>query len=357
MFASAVFCFVCSTLIHSIDGVPCYDWGDEVTACSRMKPKIYDEMTEIADKEYFRVVPNSNTFYPGGTLYIRVYGKSQFYNGVIMSVVHTSGDGKTQGVWRESHQTKYRTFGCDGMPNSGIAEANDTKHVMPIEADVLVWEAPASCDFDKPFYDLMATVVKSHTEILTGLSVGLECVPRPTTELDLSCGSAFAQDYTLMTSMNTSFETDFGGWWNDPSAALRWTRHKGSTPSPKTGPSAAHDGEYYVFAEASFPAENGEVAILNSPPGLRGCFCIRLKCHMWSGPGVYFEIRVNGKETWRHTSSEDAWISGWQTVSDSDYPQVQFIMHRGIDFRDDIAVDTITITPGICWEDMKSENN
>ncbi|XP_077973205.1 uncharacterized protein LOC144428191 [Styela clava] len=203
-----------------------------------MQPPI-DELHEL--QEYFRVVPNSKTFSPGGKLYIRVLEKSQFYNGIILWVVHTSGDGKTQGVWRESHQTKYRTFGCDGMLNSGIAEGNDTKHVMPIEADVLVWEAPASCDFDKPFYNLMATVVKSHTEILTGLSVSLECVPRPTTELDLSCGSAFAQDYTLMTSMITSFETDFGGWWNDPSAALRWTRHSGPIQSPKTGPSAAHD--------------------------------------------------------------------------------------------------------------------
>ena len=48
-----------------------------------------------------------------------------------------------------------------------------------------------------------------------------------------------------------SFETGFGLWTQATDDDIDWTRQSGSTPSSSTGPSAASDGSYYIFTEAS----------------------------------------------------------------------------------------------------------
>ena len=40
-----------------------------------------------------------------------------------------------------------------------------------------------------------------------------------------------------------------------------WTRHSGTTVTLDTGPSAAFEGLYYVYLEASFPRVPGDKAL------------------------------------------------------------------------------------------------
>jgi len=40
-----------------------------------------------------------------------------------------------------------------------------------------------------------------------------------------------------------------------------WTRHSGTTVTLDTGPSAAFEGLYYAYIEASFPRVPGDTAL------------------------------------------------------------------------------------------------
>ena len=62
-----------------------------------------------------------------------------------------------------------------------------------------------------------------------------------------------------------SFENGQGATWVlDPSNTIGWTNQTGGTPSNNTGPSAAFDGSYYMYTEASFGGSNSE-AIMYVP--------------------------------------------------------------------------------------------
>merc|ERR1719239_1420401 len=61
------------------------------------------------------------------------------------------------------------------------------------------------------------------------------------------------------TTTSCDFEQDNCGWSHDTSADFQWLRHKGSTPTAKTGPQADHttgtaEG-HYVFVESSSPVK------------------------------------------------------------------------------------------------------
>ncbi len=60
-----------------------------------------------------------------------------------------------------------------------------------------------------------------------------------------------------------SFENGLGLWTQSTSDDRDWTRRSGGTPSSYTGPSAATDGTYYMYTEAS--GNSNKTAILESP--------------------------------------------------------------------------------------------
>jgi len=49
-----------------------------------------------------------------------------------------------------------------------------------------------------------------------------------------------------------SFESDWGDWYNVGGDDFDWTRQSGSTPTSYTGPTGAHNGTYYLFAECDY---------------------------------------------------------------------------------------------------------
>lgn len=52
---------------------------------------------------------------------------------------------------------------------------------------------------------------------------------------------------------NEGFETGIGSWSQGTGDDFDWTRRSGSTPSSNTGPSAASQGSFYIYVEASAP--------------------------------------------------------------------------------------------------------
>ena len=57
-----------------------------------------------------------------------------------------------------------------------------------------------------------------------------------------------------------SFESGLGDWVQQDNSAIDWTHNSGSTPSANTGPSAAYDGTYYYYTEATnFPTDKARL--------------------------------------------------------------------------------------------------
>lgn len=63
-----------------------------------------------------------------------------------------------------------------------------------------------------------------------------------------------------------SFESGLGIWQqlSEPYDQLDWTRWSGATPTAGTGPSAASDGNYYMYVEASGDTNHNKSAILQA---------------------------------------------------------------------------------------------
>ncbi len=64
---------------------------------------------------------------------------------------------------------------------------------------------------------------------------------------------------------NEGFENTLGDWSQGTGDDLDWTLRTGGTPSSGTGPSAASQGSYYVYVEASSPNYPSKTTYLNSP--------------------------------------------------------------------------------------------
>ncbi|XP_077966321.1 uncharacterized protein LOC144419940 isoform X2 [Styela clava] len=332
-----------------------YMWGPEDTACDFMKPLLSPFAKDFANLRYYRIVVNKYRFLPGEKLYIRIQGKTgddrYTYQGAMLTV---KNGGKSVGEWGEFHVNKYSRISCGGVKNTAVVEANDWE--KRVEDDVFVWTAPSECDFSASFYIPTVRVIKNDNEYSPKMVTRLECIQDtndPHAMPEMYSGDACTNNPTKIPTSNTGFETDFGGWWNEPTAALRWTRQSGPSPSPQTGPMQAIEGKWYIHAEGSYPARPGEQAILNNPPGLEGCACVRIECHMFGGPGLRFDFKINGDISFSHVVSLDEWIRAYSTVNVPGGALVQLVMTRGDDFRGDLAIDDITIEPGMCAEDVR----
>ncbi len=156
---------------------------------------------------------------------------------------------------------------------------------------------------------------------------------------------------------NESFESNLGLWTQGSNDDINWTIDSNGTPSSRTGPSNASDGNNYIYTEASgngngFP---NKIAILTSP-------CIDLSgqsnselsfdYHMYGSNMGTLEILVstdNGA-TWTNIWTKSGnqgnnWNS--QSISLSTYSnsviQLQLKGTTGSGFRSDIAIDNLKI--------------
>jgi len=155
-----------------------------------------------------------------------------------------------------------------------------------------------------------------------------------------------------------SFESGLGAWSQGSGDDFDWTRNSGGTPSNGTGPSAAADGTWYVYVEASSPNFPTRTTILESP-----CFNLT----SLSSPEFSFQYQMTGNAvgTLLVQASTDgtnfftigtlsgaqgtAW--GTETINMSAYSgqsevRIRFQATTGTAWQGDIAVDDIQMASG-----------
>ena len=156
-----------------------------------------------------------------------------------------------------------------------------------------------------------------------------------------------------------SFENTLGLWTQETDDDFDWTIQTGASPSNGTGPTAANDGNYYVFIEASTPNYPIRTAILNSP-------CIDINnlanptltfdYHMFGTDVGWLDIQARTGSTgwttiWTLNGSQgDFWIT--DTISLAPFINASDLVFRiqGISYgwSSDIAIDAFSIFSDVC---------
>jgi V8-like Glu-specific endopeptidase len=154
---------------------------------------------------------------------------------------------------------------------------------------------------------------------------------------------------------NESFENTTGDWVQDGGDDLDWIVLSGATPSPNTGPTAANDGAYYIYVEASSPNFPSKIAIIESP-----CFNLAtitdpemsFNYHMYGANMGRLEVQVKTSTTnWntlltRISDYGDNWLSislSLASYTNATDLKVRFKATTGSGFASDIAVDAFSI--------------
>lgn len=158
------------------------------------------------------------------------------------------------------------------------------------------------------------------------------------------------------------FENTFGSWTQSSSDNLDWRMRQGTTPSNGTGPTAANEGSYYLYVEASGNGTGypNKQAILTSP-----CFDLTgknranftFKYHMY-GADDMGSIAVEAStdqgatwtQVWRKTGNQgNTWLSA--NIDLSAYLdqglQLRFNRITGATWKADIAIDQVRFSTDI----------
>jgi hypothetical protein len=197
------------------------------------------------------------------------------------------------------------------------------------------------------------------TQDLNGLSAGTyqvvvrdahDCTITGNIFVDVVTTSSLCEGPVVGLPYSESFENNFGDWTHSDQDDFDWRRRAGSTPSRRTGPSAATDGIYYIYTEAS--GHYYETTILQSP-----CFDLSGA----SNPIFQFDFHMYGTtmgtlDVELSTDGGESWILFWSLTGDqgntwyrttvdlSDYAgeqlKIRFVgtMYR---YRSDISIDNI----------------
>lgn len=134
-------------------------------------------------------------------------------------------------------------------------------------------------------------------------------------------------------------------WFNLKGDQFDWTRKSGTTPSKDTGPSSAADGAHYMYIEASNPRQNGDTAILKSPPLILVGSKLKLefKYHMYGKDVGSLAVTVDGVEKWSETGNQgNSWKTGTVTLENwHGEPEIAFEGTVGSSWSSDIAIDSV----------------
>ncbi|EAY31721.1 S8 family serine peptidase [Microscilla marina] len=185
-----------------------------------------------------------------------------------------------------------------------------------------------------------------------------------TTGTPASCITAFPY--------NESFETGLGAWVQSSADDINWTRQSGGTASNSTGPSAANNGSFYMYVEASGSNYPAKTATLISP-----CFdlsavsspTLKFDYHMYGSQvnNLKAEVSTNGS-SWAEIFNKsgdqgNSWTT--QTIDLNAYKgsnvSVRFTVTTGTGssgWQSDIAIDHVRVeasTPPLVY--CASEGN
>ena len=165
-----------------------------------------------------------------------------------------------------------------------------------------------------------------------------------------------------------SFENTIGDWVQSSSDDIDWTVNSGATLSNNTGPTAANDGSYYLYVEASSPNSPSKVAIIESP-----CFNLTtitdpelsFDYHMYGADMGRLEVQVKTSTTnWntvltRLNDYGDNWLSirlNLAAYTNETDVKVRFKATTGNDFESDIAIDAFSITSASIGTNITTTN-
>ncbi|MFD0992235.1 GEVED domain-containing protein [Tenacibaculum geojense] len=153
------------------------------------------------------------------------------------------------------------------------------------------------------------------------------------------------------------------GWTQVSGDDGNWVRRSGSTPSSNTGPSAANEGSFYLFLEASTNGSAGQI-------GSNGTAILESACFDLSGKsGATFSFKnhmygsnVGSLKVQAQKEGESSWVDLWsdsgnkgnqwnsESINLSAYlgskVKLRIVGTTGNGWSSDIAVDDLSVTTG-----------
>jgi len=130
-----------------------------------------------------------------------------------------------------------------------------------------------------------------------------------------------------------------------------WTRRTGRTPSRNTGPSAAADGKFYMYIEASGKRRNQVANLRSVRLKVTKPAVLKFKYHMYGRTIGRLEVRVFGEGKVRRVFLERGNKGNTWKDATIDLPvvgklfQVEFRGVRGRSWSGDIAIDKVELIP------------
>ncbi|XP_069106937.1 MAM and LDL-receptor class A domain-containing protein 1-like [Argopecten irradians] len=205
---------------------------------------------------------------------------------------------------------------------------------------------------------------------LTVSSVGAGCANQPCVRgtcsstpgggFTCTCDRGFTGTTCNIPTVTASFACDFESQSNcfltdATDDQFDWTVQTGGTQSSGTGPNAAQSGSNYLYAETSSPRVQGDIARMETfydmPATAR---CLRFWYHMTGTSVGTFAVAISGNNRAKNTiwseqgDQGSSWIEQTLDIPSMAGLKIYFEATRGSSWSGDIAIDTVTLTPGSC---------
>ncbi|MCK5940668.1 MAG: hypothetical protein KAI24_01765, partial [Planctomycetes bacterium] len=153
-------------------------------------------------------------------------------------------------------------------------------------------------------------------------------------------------------NLDVDFETGFGGLSNVSGDSHDWTRNSGGTPSNNTGPTAAAQGSWYAYVEASSPNIGTNAKLDSDLLAFAGGETLTFRYHMYGGSMGTLNVQAvssSGAVTTLWSRSGDQG-NAWQTANvplslTGDY-RIRFDAQLGSSWQSDICIDAVSIGAG-----------
>nr|XP_049615661.1 zonadhesin, like isoform X24 [Syngnathus scovelli] len=176
-----------------------------------------------------------------------------------------------------------------------------------------------------------------------------------------SLQSVLTNNASVLTSCNFNNDDEpFCSFRQDPLDDGDWIRHRGSTPTPGTGPLGDYpDGNgSYIYQEGDNFGKGQRSRLLSPPFFLTSAaqICVQFRYYMY-GSDNSNSLRLMAKwqngqeELWKKTGLQSpSWLKGAVTVTSSSDQEVTIVFEaqRGFTVFCDSALDNIVISEGAC---------
>ncbi|XP_077471635.1 MAM and LDL-receptor class A domain-containing protein 2-like [Stigmatopora argus] len=212
--------------------------------------------------------------------------------------------------------------------------------------------------------DLPAVNVTKQNPVTTWppvTNVTLPPVPGATTNSIINNNVTGAVDNRTLHSVcqfNCNFEKDLCQWNQLLADVFDWTRHNGSTPSLRTGPSSNHTTEHghYLYIEANQASWGDTARLISSECPASGPKCLQFWYHMYGSAhtmGLHVYLLQHKKTNaiwWKRNDQGNMWHLAEVDLTVNGSFQIIFEGRRGSNEESDVAIDDVMLYHGQCSE-------